>query len=145
MDNYAKILKYCAFRDRSVLEVRRKMAELKVSEQESEQLMQELLEEGFVDDARFAEGFVRGKMTYNRWGRVKIRAELLQRGVSSNIIAEQLNSLDQNLYEKNLKYLIERWKRENPVADNAKMFRHLLAKGYTYDEVRQCVSNLEEP
>ena len=145
MDNYAKILKYCDFRDRSVLEVRRKMAELKLSEQESEQMMQELLEDGFVDDARFAESFVRGKMTYNRWGRVKIRAELLQRGVSSNIIAEQLNSLDQNLYEKNLKYLIERWKRENPVADNAKMFRHLLAKGYTYDEVRQCVSNLEEP
>ena len=127
------------------MEVRRKMAELKMSEQESEQLMQEILEDGFVDDTRFAESFVRGKMTYNRWGRVKIRAELLQRGVSSNIIAEQLNSLDQNLYEKNLKYLIERWKRENPVADNAKMFRHLLAKGYTYDEVRQCVSNLEEP
>ena len=127
------------------MEVRRKMAELKMSEQESEQLMQEMLEDGFVDDTRFAESFVRGKMTYNRWGRVKIRAELLQRGVSSNIIAEQLNNLDQNLYEKNLKYLIERWKRENPAADNAKMFRHLLAKGYTYDEVRQCVSNFEEP
>ena len=145
MDNYSKILKYCAFRDRSALEVRRKMAELKVPEQESEQLMQELLEDGFVDDTRFAEGFVRGKMTYNRWGRVKIRAELLQRGVSSAIIAEQLDNLDQSLYEKNLQYLVERWHRENPGADKAKLYRHLMAKGYTYDEIRQCASNHEEP
>lgn len=145
MDNYAKILKYCAFRDRSVLEVRRKMAELKLSEQESEQMMQELLEDGFVDDARFAESFVRGKMTYNRWGRVKIRAELLQRGVSSSIIAEQLNNLDNDLYERNLQYLISRWHRENPGADKAKLYRHLMSKGYTYDEIRQCASNHEEP
>lgn len=145
MDNYAKILKYCAFRDRSVLEVRRKMAELKLSEQESEQMMQELLEDGFVDDARFAESFVRGKMTYNRWGRVKIRAELLQRGVSSAIIAEQLNSLDNDLYERNLQYLASRWHKENPGADKAKLYRHLMSKGYTYDEIRQCASNQEEP
>ena len=145
MDNYAKILKYCAFRDRSVLEVRRKMAELKLSEQESEQMMQELLEDGFVDDARFAESFVRGKMTYNRWGRVKIRAELLQRGVSSAIITEQLNDLDNDLYERNLQYLISRWHRENPGADKAKLYRHLMSKGYTYDEIRQCASNHEEP
>ena len=117
------------------------MVELKMSEQESSQLMQELLEDGFVDDVRFAESFVRSKMTYNRWGRVKIRAELLKRGVEDDIIAEKLKMMDVDVYVKNLQYLAERWYQENPSKGSDSLVRSLLSKGYTFDEIYRFALN----
>ena len=145
MDVTAKILKYCAFQERSCHEVCRKLAELKVPPHEAEQILEELKEQNYVNDERFAECFIRGKMNSNRWGRVKIRVELLKRGVDEAIVSEQMKMMDGNLYAKNLQYLLTRWKQENPSKGRDSLLRFLLSKGYTYDEIRQCASNQEEP
>lgn len=145
MDVTAKIMKYCAFQERSCREVYRKLSELKVPQQEAEQILMELKEQNFVNDERFAECFVRGKVNCKRWGRVKIRAELLQRGVESSIIEEKLENIDTKQYSANIRYLSERWRQEHPAEENQKLVRFLMSKGYTYDEIRQCASNQEEP
>ena len=112
------------------------MASLKMSADEAEDLMQELEEQGFVSDERFAECFIRGKINIKRWGRVKIRVELQQHGISSDIISQKLSEIDENQYLENLNYLIHRWKRENPDGESMKMFRFLMSKGYTADEIK---------
>ena len=145
MDVTDKILKYCAFQERSCREVCRKLAELKVPRQEAEQILEELKEQNYVNDERFAECFVRGKMNNNRWGRVKIRVELLKRGVDDAIISEKLQMMDEDLYIQNLQYLAARWQQENPSKGRDYMTRFLMSKGYTFDEIRQCASNQEEP
>lgn len=145
MDVTDKILKYCAFQERSCREVCRKLAELGVPFSERESLLQELVEQNYVNDERFAECFVRGKMNNNRWGRVKIRIELLKRGVDDAIISEKLKMMDEDLYAKNLQYLAARWQQENPTKGRDFLLRFLMSKGYTYDEIRQWASNQEEP
>lgn len=138
-------MKYCAFQERSCFEVRRKMAELKMSTTEADELLQQLVELNFVNDERFAECFIRGKVNIKKWGRVKIRVELQHHGISSSIISEKLTDIDSELYFNNLRYWISRWKRENPADEKAKMFRFLMMKGYTADEIYQCASNQDEP
>ena len=145
MDVTDKILKYCAFQERSCREVCRKLAELKVPRQEAERILDELKEQNYVNDERFAECFVRGKMNNNRWGRVKIRIELLKRGVDDAIVSEKLKLIDEDLYAKNLQHLAARWRQENPTKGRDFLIRFLMSKGYTYDEFRQCASNQEEP
>ena len=133
-----KVLKYCAFQDRSKLEVRRKMRELKMPDSEADDLMVLLEEQNYVNDERFAESFIRGKINIKRWGRIKIRIELQQRGIDSGIIYSKMKEIDNEQYLNNLQYLMERWKRENPDGERAKMFRFLMSKGYTADEISQC-------
>lgn len=99
--------------------------------------MQELEGQGFVNDERFAECFIRGKINIKRWGRVKIRIELQQHGISSDIISQKMSEIDDNQYFENLQYLIFRWNRENPDGEKQKLFRFLMSKGYTIDEIRQ--------
>lgn len=145
MDVTDKILKYCAFQERSCREVLRKLAELRIPRQDAEQILEELKEQNFVNDERFAECFVRGKMNNNRWGRVKIRIELLKRGIDDAIISEKLKMMDEDLYVQNLQYLAARWQQENPSKGRDHLSRFLMSKGYTYDEIRQWASNQEEP
>lgn len=137
MTNADKVRKYCTYQDRSSLEVRRKMAQLLIPADEAELLMAELVEEKYVDDVRFAESFIRGKLSIKRWGRVKIKVELAQHGISSDIIRQKIGEIDADLYNENLKYLVEKWKRENPGAEREKMFRFLLSKGYEYAEINE--------
>lgn len=132
-----KIRRYCEYQDRCELEVRRKMAQLLVPPEERDNLMQELMEEKYVDDERFTESFIRGKINQKRWGRIKIRIELQQHGISSRIIEQKLSEIDETQYLNNLLYLAERWNRENPGGEKAKMIRHLLTKGYTIDEINK--------
>lgn len=130
-----KIRKYCSYQDRSAWEVRRKMAQLLMSAEEAATLMEELVEEKFVDDNRFAESFIRGKMNIKRWGRVKIKVELSQHGISSDIIREKMAELNQEQYTENLHYLIQKWKDENPEGERERMFRFLMGKGYEAGEI----------
>lgn len=135
MDAAEKIRRFCEYQDRSELEVKRKMAQLLVPAEEREALMERLKEERFVDDERFAESFIRGKVNQKRWGRIKLRAELQQHGINASIISEKLEEMDEDRYFENLHYLADKWRRENPDEESAKLFRHLLSKGYTMDEI----------
>lgn len=137
MDAAEKIRRYCEYQDRCEAEVRRKMAQLLVPAKERDTLMEQLKEERYVDDERFAESFIRGKVNQKRWGRVKIRAELQQHGIRTAIITQKMAEMDEEKYGENLHFLAEKWKRENPDGERAKMIRHLLSKGYTMDEISQ--------
>ena len=130
-----KIRRFCEYQDRCEAEVRRKMAQLLVPAGERDSLMEQLKEERFVDDKRFAESFMRGKMNQKRWGRVKIRIELQQHGISASVISKVMSEMDETRYGENLRYLVEKWRRENPDGERAKMVRHLMGKGYTADEI----------
>lgn len=135
MDIVEKLQRYCEYQDRSELEVRRKMAQLLVPESERDNLMQQLKEDKFVDDERFTESFIRGKVNQKRWGRIKIRAELQQHGIASDLISRKLAEIDEERYFGNLRCLAEKWRQATPGGDTAKLIRHLLTKGYTIDEI----------
>lgn len=137
MDTAEKLRRYCEYQDRSEQEVRRKMAQLLVPNEERDNLMEQLKNERFVDDERFAESFIRGKMNQKRWGRVKIQAELRLHGVSTAIISEKMALMDEERYFENLRYLADKWQRETHDNDRTKLIRHLLSKGYTMDEISQ--------
>ena len=137
MDTIEKIRRYCKYQDRSELEVRRKMAQLLVPEEERDSLMQQLVEDKFVDDERFAESFIRGKINQKRWGRIKIRAELQQHGITAALISQKLAEADEERYFENLRYLADKWRHDNPDGEWPKLIRHLLTKGYTMDEINQ--------
>ena len=134
-----KIRKYCSYQDRSEQEVRRKMSQLLVPHAEADELMTELLEEKFVDDNRFAENFIRGKVNIKRWGRVKIKVELLRRGISIAIVQEKMAEIDEQQYAENLHYLIQKWRSENPQAVSDKLFCFLMQKGYEPGEISSAI------
>ncbi len=82
--NKAAVL--CSRQEYSAYDIRKKLVNWELSEEEVEQAMSRLISEKFIDDSRYAGYYVRDKFQFNGWGRIKIRYQLRGKGVSSLII-----------------------------------------------------------
>lgn len=67
-----KAARFCAYQERSQQEVRDKLYEYGLHYNDVEELLSELIVEGFINEERFARAYVRGKFKMKKWGRHKI-------------------------------------------------------------------------
>ena len=61
---------------------------------EAARLVDELIRDRYVDDARYAQAFAREKASLQGWGPVKIRFQLRAKGVSDAVIAAALEGMN---------------------------------------------------
>lgn len=83
-------LRYATYKSRTAEEVRRKMLEKDFAPEEAEYAVQFLEEFGYVDDRKYALGFLRETMKRKPAGESRLRQELMKRGVSKHDIADAL-------------------------------------------------------
>lgn len=94
---------YLDRRERTTGEVRRYLLGKGFDAAVTEQSIASLLEEGLLDDHRFARLFTTDKRELEQWGADRIRRILLQRGVRPETIAEALDGeTDGSVYEDEL-------------------------------------------
>ena len=133
----SRIIRYCAYRERSTSEVRSKLKELRVKPQLQEKLLTFLLDEGFVNDERFSEVFTNGHFRLKKWGRNKIRIGLIQKGIDESTIQRALEGIDTNEYVQTLKLLAENKYKSLDISDEfvrkGKTAAYLARKGYESD------------
>ncbi len=77
-------------RERTEAEVRARLERADVRPDEIEMVIAELLEFGYVDDARYARLFTEDKRTLQAWGNDRIARALRERGVARELIARAL-------------------------------------------------------
>ena len=132
-----KIRKYCAYQERCQSDVRQKLREWQIDKEKTEQLLKQLVHEGYINDERFAKAFARGKFKIKSWGIAKITNELRRRNISENCIAVALQEIDAQSYKETLTKIASQWlakhKTETEFARKQKLFRYLLSKGYQVD------------
>ena len=105
-----------------------------------------LTKEKFIDDYEYALLFSRDKLNINKYGKYKIKISLQQKGVDNNIIENALLELpDDTLYE-NLKNAA--LKKHNSLGNDKKSYeklvRHLLYKGYNYDQIKDVLQDIKD-
>jgi len=106
---YAKIRHYCAFQERTHLEVKRKLSEYGLSWSDAGHVLSRLIEEGFLNEERFAQAFAGGKFRIKGWGKKKIEVELKKRGVAAYSIIKALrDEIPVDAYRKKLHQLAEK-------------------------------------
>ena len=97
-----KMAKYCAYQERCVKDVRDKLKNFDIPEEEKTKILDYLLDNRFVNDERYAKAFVRGKVNQSGWGINKIRFHLMQKGIDKDIIDEALGQTDEEVYRQRL-------------------------------------------
>lgn len=142
----AKLQKYCAYQERCHREVRSKLLKLGVYGNDLEQVIADLVAEGFLNESRFAEAFARGKFRNNKWGKVKIRLELQRRTLSAYDITKALESISQDVYVQTLRNLMIRKFETTGEPDtfkrNQKVIRYVKQKGYEPALIFEVMSDL---
>lgn len=141
-----KISSYCAYQDRCLMEVRNKLEEWGLDTSDTDKIIGKLLENGFINEGRFVESYVRGKFGLKKWGMVRIRQELKMREISNELIREALDAIDKKEYQETLEFLADRkWKltREPDLyKKKAKVIRFLAFRGFEPDLIRDIVDDL---
>ena len=130
MDILNALERYCTYRERSPAEVQKKARELGVSEVPL--YLKELESSGHLNEERFADVYARGKWRNNRWGRLKIRQGLRQKGVRGELIEKALFDIPNEEYSNGLFELIRNRLGVQKMTHSlrAKTLRYLQQKGY---------------
>ncbi len=134
-----KLERYCAYQDRCEFEVRQKLKNFHVTPEQADHIVDRLIDTSFLDDRRFAESFVNGKLKVKRWGRIKIKSKLIEKRIPSGLINEALSGIDLELYNDIIHELI--LKKENQLRTKdlssfekkQKISQYLLSKGFEWE------------
>jgi len=138
-----KLLHFCSYQDRCTSEVKTKISTFDISSSDKEKLMQLLINEGFIDDERFAHTFVRSKIHLKKWGVNKIRMSLKMKGLNDEIIAEALSEIDPEFYREDLIKVLKA-KKINESDDfkrKVKLAQYAIQKGYEPALVWDVINN----
>jgi regulatory protein len=129
-----RLQKYCAYQDRCHQEVRSKLIKLGIFGDALEEIVSELISDGFLNESRFARAFARGKFRQKHWGRQRILMELKKRKVSDYCIREGLQEINEEEYAATLKEVIDKknnlLKEKDPFKRRNKLAQFAIRRGF---------------
>jgi len=143
---WQKISHYCAYQERNHYEVREKLFGFGLRKTDVDLLISRLIEEDYLNEARFAVQFVGGHFRLKKWGRIKIVYELNQKQVSKANIKSALKEIDEDEYRQVLLKLARaKWellKKEQYLNRRTKTSNYLLQKGYEPQLIQETIEQI---
>ncbi|MCP4701245.1 MAG: regulatory protein RecX [Gammaproteobacteria bacterium] len=105
------------------------------------EVLEVLAEKGWLSDERFADAYVRERVNKG-YGPVRLCQELRQRGISSELIAETVDSHTQAWVEYASRARQKRFGEELPgtLKERAKQSRFLSYRGFTSEHIRAALA-----
>lgn len=141
-----KLRRYCAYQERCHQEVKLKLASWFIYGQEQDRLTAQLIDEGFLNEERFAKAWAGGKFRTKGWGKKKIVNILKQKGISEYLIRVSLKEIEDKDYGLKLEALIQKkhalMKDEQAHIQKQKLARFAIGKGYEPDAVWELVNRM---
>lgn len=143
---YLKIIRYCLYRERCKSEVLDKLKSTDLPEAKHASIIKKLESDGYLDENRYVEAFVKDKFNLKKWGRKKIDYALKSKKIPSPIIQKAIEKIDDDLYIGTLKHLAEKKdkmlnKNIQGFARKQKIIHYLISKGYEYDLIQDILKN----
>ena len=136
---FEKMKSFCAYQERSQQEVRQKLYGSAIRGEDAEFVIGELIREDFLNEERFARSFARGKFRMKQWGRIRIRMELKQKGVSDPCIRKGLAEIDEDEYllvAKDVLHKMSGGKLPTSRKDTWTLLGKMRAKGFEQELVQ---------
>ena len=136
-DILTKMERYCAYQDRCLADVRKKLGVFAVSVAQADEIIRLLTANHFLDEKRYVESFIRSKMRANQWGKLKISQALWAKGIDSKIVAQHLAEIEDTDYMTMMQQTADKWRRMHKTQEQSeqKLMQYLLSKGYKMEEI----------
>jgi len=146
-DALVKIMNWCSKMERSTFDVQMKLYSWGIDSENIKSIIKKLEEEGFINSDRYIEAYVKGKLIYKKWGKVKIKYHLKVKGFSEDTIDKYLDELiDEEQY---LEMILEQLRKKNTSLNEddeylrkSKVINFGASRGYETELALQCVDKL---
>jgi regulatory protein len=143
-----KAMTLCARRENCISEVLAKLHSWGTDVNDSARIIELLKKDNFINEERYAFGFVREKFNNNKWGKIKIAAYLKAKNISGELIRKALDTIDNDTYNKTLNNLLSAHRRsakaKNSYDLKAKLMRYGLSKGFESSLLYDLLNEMED-
>lgn len=100
---------------------------------------------GYIDDKSYAERFIRDKVNLNKYGSKKIKSQLIEKGISKDLIEDVLD-LDGDLEYENAKNLaakkLSSYKNLDSIVIKRRLSGFLYRRGYDFSIINKVLREL---
>lgn len=134
----ARAVNLLARREHSRAELATKLKQAEFDPDDIHDTLDKLAESGLQNDSRFAENYIRYRAQCG-FGSQKIKLELKERGVNSQIIDSAMSEAEIDWFELAISARHKRFGEDIPteMKDRAKQQRFLLHRGFTHEQINE--------
>lgn len=144
----SKAEQYCATGEQCRSAVRDKLYAWGANREQAERVVNHLVANDFINEARYCRIFCESKLHLQKWGRIKMSYQLRLKRIDSNVIEEALNNIDPEQYAEALMQLaqskLHTLSEPDPRKRDAKLSSYLASHGFEADMIHEVVNNLKE-
>ncbi len=135
---------YLSRRERTEHELREYLLKRHAEPETTDAVLRELIEQGYLNDARFARLFIQDKRDLNQWGSARIRRGLIERGIPREVadqaLGEEIDDPEDEL-QRALGLLAGRLVQPpGTTRERERALGLLLRRGYEYELAAEAVS-----
>lgn len=136
------------YRDHSEKEIRAKLIR-KHGAEFVDEAVEKLIELDLINDRRYAENYARELFEHKKFGKIRIKSELIAKGIASDIASETVNSLFEDEEPDNIQRIVDiiekkYYNRMNDEVGRKKVFSALQRMGYTFSDIREAMSEFSD-
>lgn len=146
-DVYYVALKSLKSRFKSIKDLRDSLLKKEYPKDLVDSAINRLIKQGYLDDNSFARGYINTQIVTSLKGPNKISKELFIKGVSNNIIADELKVFDVNLQKEKIEKIINKEIKINRTRGGVvlknKIVNDLINLGYSFDIVQSVIDKFE--
>jgi len=141
-----KAMLWCSRREYCRKDIFDKVVSWGCTPDEARDVVDFLVEQKFVDERRYTEAFVKDKLRFNKWGRVKIAYMLRTQDIDKETVVDVLSKIDKTEYFKILSgELGKKYKTIRGVNDyeiKGKLFRFAANRGFEPEMIDDAISKI---
>ncbi len=142
MSNYSEALasaaSYCSLAEHCISEVVEKLKKFELTSEDQAKLLRRLQDEGYLNESRYVKAFVKDKFRFSKWGRIKIRYALRQKGISAMLAEEGISEILETDYQEMLTDLLRQKKRSVKANSSyelrGKLLRFVAGRGFELEQ-----------
>ena len=138
-------LKLIAIKDRTEKEIRTKLKEKNYDELQIEEAVEFLVSYGYINDSRYAEHFTNDAINLKKWGKARIRTELLRKGVDRDTIDKTLQEAFSEIDpDRLLSQMESRFGNADfsNMKERTRIFNFYLRRGYSPEEIKGAMNRM---
>ena len=145
-DALVKAQNLCAMQEKCISDIRKKLYDWKANPEDFDDIINDLLQDKFIDEQRYAISFAKEKFRFNKWGKIKIEYSLNQKNISHNYIKNALEEINEKDYdillENELLKKLKTIKDTDEYTIKSKLTRYVLSKGFENGKVFDKVTSI---
>jgi len=143
---YDKAALLCSKSEKCTSEIQEKLKLWGLSAEELDPVIDQLVQEKYLDDERFARAFVKDKFRFNHWGKQKIAHMLHAKNISHEILELAFEEIEEDGYSDELRKLLTDKEKSIKAKDKYdkrnKLMRFALGRGFESNKVYEILKEL---